>query len=194
MPRFLLAALLLLASGLARAATLESVDVSRDGGRFSAVIDTRLDADPQQALMLFADPARLPELNPAVRLAEVIERRDAQHWTLKTAVEMCVAFLCKTLRQTQDMTLTPLAPPARGGVLDAVVRPGSGNLRAGSAKWTFTPCGTGTCLRFESTIEPDFLVPPLIGTWLIRRALREQSETTAAALERLARPTDTEQP
>ena len=41
-------------------------------------------------------------------------------------------------------------------------------------------------MRFRSEIEPAFWVPPLIGPWLIQRALQAETLKSVANLERLA--------
>jgi len=65
----------------------------------------------------------------------------------------------------------------------AVMVPGAGDFRGGNARWKITADGAATELQFSETFEPDFWVPPVIGTWLIERELVREVAETATYIE-----------
>lgn len=165
---------------------LQNVQVRRDQGRYHVQMRARLDAPAARSYAVFADPAQLPRLNPAVRQVQVLGASpDGSTRQLATEVRVCAAAFCRTLRQVQDMRYQP---SSTGGEIRAEVIADRSDFRFGQANWTFEDCGSQrTCLQFDATLEPAFWVPPLIGPWLIGRALQREAQETSAGLERLAR-------
>ncbi len=170
----------------AHAVDVDTLDVQRDGSRYRVTMDVRLDAEADAAYRIFADPANLPRINPAVRHAEVLAGAATGSTRLLTEVHVCFSFFCRTLRQVQDMRQQPQSP---GGWLYADVLPDRSDLRFGQARWHLQACETParTCLRFEATLEPRFWVPLLIGPFLMQRKLRQEAVQTSEGIERLAR-------
>ena len=41
-------------------------------------------------------------------------------------------------------------------------------------------------MAYNAALEPDFFVPPLIGTWLIKRHVRQNLEESMERVEELA--------
>lgn len=64
--------------------------------------------------------------------------------------------------------------------------PGQGEFESGSCLWRVVPDANGTRLHDEATRAVGFWVPPLIGTWVIARTLREQLTYSVMLLERAA--------
>lgn len=67
----------------------------------------------------------------------------------------------------------------------ASVLPG-GDLRSGRARWLFRDAGGRTDLRVTAELQPAFLIPPLIGPWVVKRWLRAETVQSSANIERLA--------
>lgn len=172
-----------LCAASAGAAQVDRVEVEREGGRFRVEMHTRLAVPPQAAYEVFSRFEDLPRINPSVRRAVVVGREGADT-RVESRLRVCIAFFCPKFKMTQDM---------RGGAegdtftLRAAVVPERSDFRYGLGLWTFAPCGDGTRLSFVSELEPGFWIPRLIGTWLVKGALRAQAVTTSEGIERLAR-------
>lgn len=174
----------LLSAG-AQAVEVRAIDVTRNEARYRVSMDVQLEVPAPAAYAVFADVSRLPQINPAVREARVLDESVATGpRRVYTDVRVCVSFFCRHLRQVQDMRFTPRPD---GGDVQAVVLPERSDLRYGLANWTLRDCGGRTCLHFEAELEPRFWVPPVIGPWLMQRKLREEAMQTSAGIERLAR-------
>jgi len=170
----------------AAAAELDSVQVARAGDTLRVALRATLDAPAQASFAVFADPARLPAINPAVeRVQRLPAGRDGAP-RFYTELHLCVLFYCRTLHQFQEVTSQPRPD---GGALHAVLLPG-GDFRSGHAEWNFAADGARTRLQFSAELEPAFWLPPLVGPWLIERMLRDEAMRTGAGIERLARASD----
>lgn len=183
--RVLLASAIALCSTGAVAAEVEQVSVVRDGARFHVEMRVRLSVPPDEAYTIFTHYPDLPRINPSVREVASVERRGHLD-RVDAKLHICIAFFCRNLRFTQDMEPVADGPEF---VLIATVVPEMSDFRYGRASWIFAPCASGTCLRFTAELEPDFWIPPLIGTWLMKRELRYQALATSEGIERLAHET-----
>ncbi|ROO30126.1 hypothetical protein [Salinisphaera japonica] len=172
--------LLLLATGHAGAAALGSLSVETrdtpDAKTF--VVEGSLDVDLGVS-RAYAAATRFEALAAAAELIE--SSRLVGPDRLDSRLSMCVAFYCKTVRQVANLSRMP---PTE---LDMAFVPGAGDFKTGRAHWRFMPAGPGhTHIVFDATLVPDFWVPPLIGSWAIRRALAGQVLDTGRAIEQVA--------
>ncbi len=177
------ATMLLLATSVA-AESIDQLEVTHDGTRYRLALSARLDAPAAASYRRFSDFSRLPQINDAVEGVILLPGAATGATRVQTIVRVCVSFFCRRLLQVQD--IRPLPDPQTMG-LEAVVIPALSNLRFGHATWQMSECGTQTCLQFNAELEPDFWVPPLIGSWAIERAMRREAVQTAQGIERLAK-------
>jgi hypothetical protein len=69
----------------------------------------------------------------------------------------------------------------------ADVVPDGSDFRHGFLRWSIHDIDNGKShVVFEAVMEPDFFVPPLIGGFLVRKALGRQARATAENLVREA--------
>lgn len=167
----------ILIANVAAAASVEQMQVTRQGKSYRIVSQVSLDISRKAAYKAATDFSRLPEYSPMVESAKLIGKDK-----LSSRARMCIFWFCKTVVQQMKYKLHP---PDR---IDMQVIPGEGDLSAGEMHWHFVAEGAGTTLlKFKARITPAFWVPPLIGPWAISRALRKQVAASAQAIEKLAR-------
>jgi hypothetical protein len=153
--------------------------VTRDDAVYSLSITARVDAPSALVYRSITDFTNLTAINPSIVESRVLESRgDRQR--VRSVIRVCILVFCKRVVQVQDITL----PGPR--TVEASMVPGVGDFRAGSARWELTAVGTATELFFTETFEPDFWVPPVIGTWLIERELVREVAETALYIEAIA--------
>lgn len=165
---------------VANAGEIVAVGVERFGDRYVVEIDARFAAPPERLRALLTDYAHLGRINDSIRHSEVMEVNSPQHHCVRTEAEVCVTVFCKRIVQVQDVSVLP------DGDILATVRPTRSDFSYGVARWKFWQEPAGTRMRFRSEIEPAFWVPPLIGPWLIQRALHAETLKSVHNLERLA--------
>jgi hypothetical protein len=175
-----LAAVACLAAVPARAAEVERLDLTRDGRTYR--LDSRfvLGATPEAAWRVLTDYEGLPALNPSIRKTKVVASDGPTRHRLYARVRLCAYIFCKTLDQVQWMT------QRSPGLLEAEIDPKESDFEQGSARWELTPDPAGARLALAIEVRPRFWVPPAVGPWLIREALRVQAQRTADGLERRA--------
>lgn len=98
-----------------------------------------------------------------------------------TLVESCILFMCKQIKKTERVTLAA----QNEIVLD--VDPSRSDFRLMHSRWSVKPKGGKTVLTFDMEMTPDFWVPPLIGTWAIKRKLENTAMNMARRMEKMAK-------
>lgn len=166
--------------GAAWAGEVLEVGVERIEQRYAVDIDARFNAPAERLRVLLTDYPNLGRINDSIQRSEVLETNALQQHCVRTEARVCVGPFCKTIVQVQDVGVL-----ADGTIL-ATLRPRGSDFSYGIARWQFWEEPTGTRMRFHSEIEPAFWVPPIIGPWLIQRALRAETLKSVANLERLA--------
>lgn len=124
----------------------------------------------------FAHPSRL---SSAVIAREVLGQQDGVV-RVRTEFRDCVLLFCKTMMLIHDVTVSE-------NEVRADVVPEGSDFRHGFLRWSIHGAGDiDAHVVFEAVMEPDFFVPPLIGGFLVRKALGKQARATAENLVREA--------
>ncbi len=161
-------------------ATVEHVKVSQQEGRYEIVVEALLQAPLPAVHALLADPAGYPALNDRIREARLLGEPAGGVQRVRIVSRPCVLLVCTTLTQVQDFTYTD------DRVHAVIVAQGS-DFREGVSEWRLRAEGDATRLSFQARLTPAFRVPPLLGHWAARRALRNETLRTLERLELLAR-------
>ena len=95
-------------------------------------------------------------------------------------MEGCVLFWCRSFIRVGHLNLEPI------GRIDAVADPERSDFRFAKESWQLREEENGTLLIYEFEMSPDFWVPPVIGPYYIKRALRSGGEKAVGRIEALA--------
>jgi ribosome-associated toxin RatA of RatAB toxin-antitoxin module len=166
------------------AATVIDCSIVQEGGRFKIDAHATLNVSGTASYAIISDVANFPRINPMVRRMEIIRRHD-RDTRLEVEAYVCVLWYCDTLHEVQDMSFVRY--PDGGEVIVNVV-PEYSDFRYGHSVWQVRTSGGRTILHIVAELEPAFEIPPVIGPWLIKRALRAEALRTAEGIERLAHP------
>jgi len=175
----LLAAAALLAPG-SRSATVSDVAVEKDGARYLIVSQLTIDAPRPAVFDILADYDGFERVSSIFEESHFIQRDENGEGLVYTRMRDCLLFFCKTIERVETLELDP---PSR---IVTVVVPEQSDVRSGETRWILTDNDSGTDIRHEMDMEPDFWVPPVIGPFIIKRYLRKGSERAAERLEKLA--------
>ena len=155
--------------------------VTKSDGVYNASVDALINAPLHLVYESISDYANLSAINPSIVESQILRVLGPDRYRVRSVIEVCILIYCKRVEQVQDMT----HKDAR--TIEAVTLPEYSDFRDGVARWRFTEVGPSTEMYFTHRFEPDFWVPPVIGTWLIKRTLVHEVNQTAIAIERMAR-------
>lgn len=168
--------LAVLISGPAHAATSQG-DVSHQGGRYTIDITAQLNAPYKKVRAVIADYAHLTRVSPSMLESTVISKNPL---VVRTRTRDCVFFFCSDVIDTQTIT-----EPELGHII-SVTDPTQSDLSYGRAEWRITPDGDKTNIILHAEIVPAFWVPPLIGTYLVRARMQQETLQSLDLVEEAA--------
>lgn len=98
-----------------------------------------------------------------------------------TRMEGCVLMWCKSFVRIGHLALKPTTE------IVAIADPEQSDFKRSRERWQLIPEDRGTLLVYEFEMVPDFWVPPIIGPYYIKRALKSGGERAVGRIEALAR-------
>ena len=169
----------MLVAGGVQAARVDDLMVTHDKGVFTVRGTFFIDATPAAVRAVLTDFDHLDRLTPAI-LESRLMHRDPAGALVFTRSRACAGWFCREMKKVEEVvvdgdTIVATALPAQSDVVMSVTR------------WRIASAGAGTRVAWESSFDPRFMVPPLVGPALIKRALARESAVHAAAIERSAR-------
>ena len=170
----------LLCSTPAAGGTINSAAVTYQSGSFIVEVDALLDVVESRARAVLTDYKHLERLIPAVEHSEILDTRELGDYRVQTVTYICLWFYCRRLTRVQDVV------EAHDGSITAIVIPEQSDFRHGTMRLNLWQEAAGTRILIRSEAVPDAWIPPLLGPWLIKRALHAEAVQTVHNLERLA--------
>ncbi|WP_295543840.1 SRPBCC family protein [uncultured Thiohalocapsa sp.] len=158
-----------------------TLDVAYADGRYRLRADIQIAAPAAAVRARLTDYANLTALNPAIRESRVESAPAPYDARVTTLVRACVQRLfCRELKRVEDVREEPRR-------LVAVIVPAGSDFSAGRTEWRLYPQPEGVRVSYRAELTPDFLVPPVIGTALVKQGLERELRRLLHNLERLAR-------
>ncbi len=161
------------------AVEIDDVLVTQKGRVYRAELTFDVTASADQVTSVLTDYDHPNRLTPDVTSRPVVGRQ-GEVTRVRTEIHSCVVFFCKDLTLTQDVRIV-------GGAIKADIVPEESDFRSGYLLWSVTGSDSGgSKIQYESVIEPDFFIPPLVGGIFMRKRFQQQIFATAQNLEREA--------
>jgi hypothetical protein len=170
--RVLLPALLL--AQAAQAAEI-LVNASRHDGALYVEASAEIDADLLQTWRVLTDYDHLSAFIPGMHVSRVLAR-EGNNVVLEQKGEAWLLFLAFPL----EVRLAVTEYPHRRIVARAV----AGSFREMAGTYFLDRRDSHVVLRYQGRMVPDFLVPPLIGTLVLRRDVERQFAALVDEIER----------
>lgn len=148
-------------------------------GVFRVVFEGVLQAKPADIEAVLLDYANYQKIDPRIRRAELVERESSTALRVRTRIDACAGFFCKTVDRVERFEHGP-------GELVATVIPELSDMRRGLARTTWSDGPDGTHVKYVAEFQPKFWVPGVVGHTLAVRALRESTQALFHNVEREA--------
>lgn len=151
------------------------VRATRDGDVLLIEASAEFEGTIAQAWQVLTDYDRLPQFIPNLRLSRVIER-GRNGLTVEQKGDARLLIFSIPIEVTLAINEYP---PGK-----VVARAVAGNFRDMSGVYLLDGQDGRLRLRYSGRMTPDFFVPPIIGTWVLRQHVHE---TFAALVDEIVR-------
>jgi hypothetical protein len=173
--------LLCLQIPLAHTADLAELQVTEDQGVYNIKLVMQMQVPVDYVHGVLSDYKHIYRLDPAIIDSGILPPPDAGVVRVKTRITDCIAFFCTTVDRVEDVR------ELGKGELQATIVPSLSNFRYGHAEWKIEAHEGSTRLSYQAQLEPDFFIPPLIGSYFVKQKLRNSVLTSMARVECIAR-------
>lgn len=175
---------LLLTAGAtySEAADIAEVQVEQDSGAYHIYFDILINAPRDRVYDVLSDYESLDELSPGIVRSELLSGEGGDDAEIDLTLRPCVWKLCKKLRKVSKVSIN-----AYGAIVYTTI-PSASDFKRGREQVIIKEAQAPgqTRVTYNASLVPDFFVPPLIGSWLIKRHVRQNLEVSMDRVEKLA--------
>lgn len=173
--RLLIALPVCLASSSVESMAVDRLEIAASKENYTVDMTFRVAAPAANVIAVLTDFGYPDRLNPDVTGKKIIGEQ-AGVTRIRIEFEGCVLFFCRTTAMTQDVTIV-------GNEITADTIPDGGDFDSGQLLWRVFDDPYGARIEFRATVRHRSLILPLIGSFFVRKRLREQLLRTAENLE-----------
>lgn len=161
-------------------AELVEIEVEREDDLYNMISVSWLDVSPEKLYNILANHDLFTKFTSAVVESRNVEPDEEGRPQFFSRFEGCVILFCKSFIRNGYLELKPHRE------LVAIVNPETSDFKHSREQWTLEPEKGGTRMTYEFEMVPDFWVPPVIGPFYIKRALKSGGEKAVDRIEALA--------
>jgi hypothetical protein len=173
--------LLCLLIPLARSGDLAELQVSETEGVYSINLVMQMQVPAQYVRRLLTDYEHIYRLDPAIIDSEILPSPDDGIVRVRTRIADCITFFCMKIDRVEDVR------ELEYGGLQARVVPSLSNFKYGYSEWKILGMEEHTRVIYQAQLQPDFFIPPLIGSYFVKQKLRKSMLASLARIECIAR-------
>lgn len=165
---------------VAFAATIRSLDVTKERGRYALVADTYFAAPAEEIFEVLMDYDRMNRISSVYKEYGFLDPAPDGTPIVHTRMHGCLLFYCRSMRRVERLEADPPY------YIRTEVLPEQSDFDYATSEWILEPEGDGTHVIYKLEMEPDFWVPPVIGPWFLKRTLMNGGTRAINRIERLA--------
>ena len=151
-----------------------TVDVQREAGnvyRFSMKFVAN--APPHPVFEIITDYSQLSRLNPLIKSSRLLPSNSPNIDRVEIITEGCMLFYCKKILRVEDASVD------KDLTITTVIVPSMSDFKSGNTRWTFTSDKNKTIVHYTASMQPDFWLPPFVGSYALKKQIRSQLQYTA---------------
>lgn len=172
--------LLLLVSAAAPAAEFLDIMVDREDGLYSMRSEVYFEVEREYLYSVLTDFDLFKKFTGAIVESNNVAPDDEGRPQFYARMEGCVLVWCKSFVRNGYLELDPTAE------IVAISDPERSDFEISRERWQLIREGDGTKMIYEFQMAPAFWVPPLIGPFYIKRALKSGGVDAVNRIEALA--------
>ena len=155
--------------------------VIEDDGVFHIRVSAIIAAPEEYVRDVLTDYSHLYRLSPSIIVNEVLPSSTSDEKQIRTRLLACTSVFCREVERVDTVRLLDT------GEIEARIIPALSEFKSGRATWTIMAKDNQSHVTYEAHLEPDFFIPPILGTQLVAQQLRNEFTTTFIRIERIAR-------
>ena len=163
------------------AGSLNEVIVSEKNGIYNISVIAEIAATEKHVRQVLTDYVHIYRLSDSIIESKIVESSITEKTQVETLVLGCTPIFCKEVTRVEEVSTLET------GDIQTVIVPEKSDFRSGKALWEITARGEKTELKYLASLEPDFFIPPVLGTQMVINNLRDEFETTLYRLGHIAR-------
>lgn len=174
-------ALWLCAWRIAGAGQLFDIAIQEQDGVYSVRVEMQVDAPSDQVYKVLTDYTHMYRLNPSITESKLLPSTREGVVRVLTRIEDCVLVVCLDIVRVDDIRELGY------GHFIAEADPQQSDLALGRTVWRILPMHDYCRVVYEAKLQPNFILPPIIGPYVMKDRLREGVLTSLKNLECIAK-------
>lgn len=163
------------------AVNLTELQINEVEGVYHIRMTSMVNAPAQYVRDVLTDYVHIYRLNPAITESGILGFKDNEVTRVRTRMKGCISFFCRSVERIEDVQILP------SGELLAITVPELSDFKSGSALWMIKAAGDRSQVTYLAKVEPDFFIPPIIGSYFVSKTLRNELLTSIGRIECIAR-------
>ena len=164
-------------SSISPADEIKELSVTKAEGVYSLRVVSVIDAPADYVYEVITDYKHAYRINPTITEVDILPSdRDDVVRVLNLSEHWVGPFYFKI-----DWVGDIVEP--RDGYLEIKTLPEFSSFESGSAIWELRPQGERTWVLHESSLKPDFFIPPVIGDFIMKKQMKKEILTTFKRIE-----------
>jgi hypothetical protein len=168
-----------LAAQVAMAVEIHQLDVSQQEGGYRLLAESTIAAPREYIHAVLEDFEHFHRLTSGITETRYVDDVDTGEPLGFTRIESCVWFFCKTIERTERIESEAPTLFRTRALIEL------SDFDSYESEWRLVDEAGGTRIFFSAAMEPDFWVPPVIGSWAIRSKLEDTALQMGEAIEYL---------
>lgn len=156
------------------------ITVVEKSGTYKIDIDVIVNAPADYVRYVLTDYSRIYRLNPSILESTVIAQDEDGYVKVKTRIKGCASYFCEELERVEKVQVLPT------GQIVAEIIPEHGEFKSGKTSWSITDMGERSEVIYRAELKPDIYIPPVVSKFLVKKAIKQEAQTSFTNLERIA--------
>jgi hypothetical protein len=157
------------------------LQVSVAKGVYSINLAVQMHVPARYVYRVLTDYVHIYRLDPAITESEILPSPEAGVVRVRTRLADCIAVFCIKIDRVEEVR------ELGHDILQVTTIPTLNSFKSGHAVWKILGKEENTQVIYQAQIEPDFYIPPLIGSYFVTEKLRQSISASLAKIECIAR-------